>query len=166
MGSMGSISYKRRGSGRERDTCRLMVDEDCRMCQLHHETEAFHSGPDDPKAAFRWSGDEAEARRLQEEHTHHYLRWTFFAAVPVRMYGLRADRGMSARAKGARSFSASAHRQGMRRWFFRQAPWRPPAGADPQQARNARRPPLLGLAPAGPCRECSPQSRLPASVRG
>ena len=31
-----------------------------------HATEAFHSAnvfPDDPKAAFRWSGDEAEARR-------------------------------------------------------------------------------------------------------
>ena len=45
-----------------------------------HATEAFHSGnvfPDDPKPTFRWSGDEAEARRLQEEHTHHYLRWDF-----------------------------------------------------------------------------------------
>jgi hypothetical protein len=44
-----------------------------------HETEAFHSGNvflDRPKAPFRWSGDQAEARRLQEEHTHHYLRWT------------------------------------------------------------------------------------------
>jgi glycine/D-amino acid oxidase-like deaminating enzyme len=41
-----------------------------------HDTEAFDSGLDDPMAAFRWSGDEAEARRLQEEHTHHYLRWT------------------------------------------------------------------------------------------
>jgi hypothetical protein len=39
-----------------------------------HETETFDS-PDDPMAAFPWSGDEAEARRLQEEHTHHYLRW-------------------------------------------------------------------------------------------
>ena len=40
-----------------------------------HATEAFHSAnvfPDDPKAEFRWSGDEAEARR----HAHHYLRWT------------------------------------------------------------------------------------------
>jgi hypothetical protein len=25
-----------------------------------HATEAFHSGSDDPKATFRWSGDEAE----------------------------------------------------------------------------------------------------------
>ena len=30
-----------------------------------HDTEAFHNASDDPKAAFRWSGDEAEARRLQ-----------------------------------------------------------------------------------------------------
>jgi hypothetical protein len=52
------------------------------------ETEAFHSGSDDPKTAFRWAGDEAEARRLQEEHTHHYLRWTFFGAVAVMIVGL------------------------------------------------------------------------------
>ena len=43
-------------------------------------TEAPDSVPDDPKAAFRWLG-EAEARRLQEEHTHHYLRWTFVGAI-------------------------------------------------------------------------------------
>ena len=56
-----------------------------------HDTEAFDSGLDDPMAAFRWSGDEAEARRLQEEHTHHYLRWTFvgaFAAVIVSVIGV------------------------------------------------------------------------------
>ena len=55
------------------------------------ETEAFHSGSDDPKVAFRWSGDEAEARRLQEEHAHHYLRWTFvgaFAAMIVAVIGV------------------------------------------------------------------------------
>jgi len=46
-----------------------------------HDTEGFHRGPDDPKAAFRWSRDEAEAQRLQEEHTHHYLRWTFAAMI-------------------------------------------------------------------------------------
>jgi hypothetical protein len=36
-----------------------------------HARETFDNGnafPNDPKAAFRWSGDEAEARRLQEEH--------------------------------------------------------------------------------------------------
>jgi len=56
-----------------------------------HDTEAFDSGLDDPMAAFRWSGDEAEAQRLQEEHTHHYLRWTFvgaFAAVIVSVIGV------------------------------------------------------------------------------
>jgi hypothetical protein len=45
-----------------------------------HDTERFHGGPDNPKAAFRWSGDEAEARRLQEEHTPLSpvdLRWRF-----------------------------------------------------------------------------------------
>jgi hypothetical protein len=55
-----------------------------------HDTETFDS-PDDPMAAFRWSGDQAEARRLQEEHTHHYLRWAFvgaFAAVIVSVIGV------------------------------------------------------------------------------
>jgi hypothetical protein len=53
-----------------------------------HETEAFDSGPNTAKAAFRWSGDEAEARRLQEEHAHHYLRWTFVGACAVMIVGL------------------------------------------------------------------------------
>jgi hypothetical protein len=56
-----------------------------------HDVEAPDRVPDDPKAAFRWSGDEAEARRLQEEHTHHYLRWTFagvFAAMIVGAIGV------------------------------------------------------------------------------
>jgi hypothetical protein len=52
------------------------------------ETEAPHSVRGDPKAAFRWSGDEAEARRLQEEHTHHYLRWTFVSAFAARIVGV------------------------------------------------------------------------------
>jgi hypothetical protein len=43
--------------------------------------------------------------------------------------------------EGARPVSASAHRQGSRRWSFRRAPRRPPAGADPQQVRSVRRPP-------------------------
>ena len=45
--------------------------------------DALNSITDEPKrqAAFRWLGDEAEARRLREEQTHHYVRWTFFAAV-------------------------------------------------------------------------------------
>jgi hypothetical protein len=56
-----------------------------------HATEAPDSVPDDPKAAFRWSGDEAETQRLQEEHTHRYLRWTFvgaFAAMIVAVIGV------------------------------------------------------------------------------
>jgi hypothetical protein len=55
------------------------------------ETEAFHSGhpvPDSAKPAFRWSGDEAEVRRLQEEHNHHYLRWGFLSTVAVVIVGL------------------------------------------------------------------------------
>jgi hypothetical protein len=31
--------------------------------------------------AFRWLGDEVEARRLRQEHTHHYVRWTCLAAI-------------------------------------------------------------------------------------
>ena len=53
-----------------------------------HDTEGFHSGPDDLKAGFRWPGDEAEARRLQEEHTHHYLRWTFVGAFDAMIVGV------------------------------------------------------------------------------
>jgi hypothetical protein len=56
-----------------------------------HATKAFRSAnvfPDDPKAEFRWSGDDAETQRLQEEHTHHYLRWTFLSTVAVMIVGL------------------------------------------------------------------------------
>ncbi len=56
-----------------------------------HETEAFDDRPtvlDSAQAAFRWSGDEAEVRRLQEEHTHHYLRWTFLSTMAVMIIGL------------------------------------------------------------------------------
>ena len=56
-----------------------------------HATDAFHSAnvfPDDPKAEFHWSGDEAEARRLQEEHAHHYLRRTFVGAFAVMIVGV------------------------------------------------------------------------------
>ena len=42
----------------------------------------------DPKAALRWSGDEVEAQRLQEERIHHYVRWTWFGAVAVVIVGL------------------------------------------------------------------------------
>ena len=35
------------------------------------------------QAAFRWLGDEAEAKRLQQQQTYHYIRWTFLIAVAV-----------------------------------------------------------------------------------
>ncbi|MGB6286319.1 MAG: hypothetical protein WBG18_18205 [Xanthobacteraceae bacterium] len=42
------------------------------------------------QAAFRWLGDEAEAQRLQQEHTYHYVRWTFLVAVAAVIAGLIA----------------------------------------------------------------------------
>ena len=42
------------------------------------------------QAAFRWLGDEAEARRLQQEQTYHYIKWTFLIAVAVVIAGLIA----------------------------------------------------------------------------
>jgi hypothetical protein len=56
--------------------------------KLTHDTEAFDSSSDDTRVVLRWSGDEAEARRLQEEHTHHYLLWTLFGAAAVVIVGL------------------------------------------------------------------------------
>ena len=47
------------------------------------------------QAAFRWLGDEAEARRLQQEQTHHYIKWTLLIAVAVVIAGLIAP-GLSA----------------------------------------------------------------------
>jgi hypothetical protein len=38
--------------------------------------------------ASRWEGDEAEARRLREEQTHHYVRWSFVVAVAAVIAGL------------------------------------------------------------------------------
>jgi hypothetical protein len=56
-----------------------------------HATKALDRAslsPDDPKTTFRWSGDEAETHRLQEEHTHHYIRWVLFGAIAVMIVGL------------------------------------------------------------------------------
>ena len=56
-----------------------------------HEAEAAQSGrasEDAARLAFHWSGDEAEVQRLQEEHAHHYLRWTFLSTVAVMIVGL------------------------------------------------------------------------------
>jgi hypothetical protein len=45
---------------------------------------------DEPKtqAAFRWLGDEAQAWRLREEKTYHYVRGTFIAAIARVIVGL------------------------------------------------------------------------------
>jgi hypothetical protein len=56
-----------------------------------HATEAIDNDNaplGDPMAALRWSGDQVEAQRLQEEHSHHYVRWTWFGAVAVLIVGL------------------------------------------------------------------------------
>ena len=52
--------------------------------------DALNSITDETKrqAAFRWLGDEAEALRRREEQTHHYVRWTFFAAIAAVIVGL------------------------------------------------------------------------------
>ena len=42
------------------------------------------------QAAFRWLGDEAEVQRLQQEHTYHYVRWTFLVVLGVVIAGLVA----------------------------------------------------------------------------
>jgi hypothetical protein len=55
------------------------------------ETEASDNDNaviDSVKAAFRWSGDQAELRRLQDERTHHYVRWTLLSTVAVMIVGL------------------------------------------------------------------------------
>jgi hypothetical protein len=41
-------------------------------------------------AAFRWRGDEAEARRLQDGHIYHYARWMFLIALAAVIAGLIA----------------------------------------------------------------------------
>jgi len=42
------------------------------------------------QVAFRWLGDEAEARRLQQEKTYHYVWWTLLVAVAAVIAGLIA----------------------------------------------------------------------------
>ena len=42
------------------------------------------------QADFRWLGDEAEARRLQQEQTYHYVRWTILIGVAAVIAGLIA----------------------------------------------------------------------------
>src|SRR5262249_32612318 len=53
-----------------------------------HDTEGFHSGPNNLEAAFRGPGDEVEAGRLQEDPPPHYLRWTFVGAFAAMIVGV------------------------------------------------------------------------------
>jgi hypothetical protein len=55
--------------------------------------DALNSITDETKrqAAFRWLGDEAEARRLREEQTHHYVR----RHAPARRF--RSDQSQATR---------------------------------------------------------------------
>jgi hypothetical protein len=41
------------------------------------------------QAAFRWLGDEAEAQRLQQDQTYHYVRWTFLVVIGAVIAGRR-----------------------------------------------------------------------------
>jgi anti-sigma-K factor RskA len=52
---------------------------------------AVHSGQfteSKRQFAFRWLGDEARARRIREQRTYQYVRWTFVAAVAAVIVGL------------------------------------------------------------------------------
>jgi hypothetical protein len=40
------------------------------------------------QASFRWLGDDAEAQRLREEHTHHYVKWALIAAIAAVIVGV------------------------------------------------------------------------------
>jgi len=45
-------------------------------------TDTLDSGSTSNKQLpLHWLGDEVEARRLRQEHAHHYLRRTFIAAI-------------------------------------------------------------------------------------
>jgi hypothetical protein len=50
------------------------------------------SASEEPKGqtSLRWGGDEAESRRLLDEQTSHYFRWTFVAAVAAVIVSLIA----------------------------------------------------------------------------
>ena len=58
--------------------------------ELHDALSSDGGTTDELKsqAALRWLGDEAEARRLQQEHTYHYVRWTFLVAFAAVIAGL------------------------------------------------------------------------------
>jgi hypothetical protein len=58
--------------------------------ELHDALSSDGGTTDELKsqAALRWLGDEAEARRLQQEHTYHYVRWAFLVAFAAVIAGL------------------------------------------------------------------------------
>jgi hypothetical protein len=60
--------------------------------ELHGAPNSDAASTDESKrrAAFRWLGDEAEALRLQQEKTHHYVRWALLVAVAAVIAGLIA----------------------------------------------------------------------------
>jgi hypothetical protein len=60
--------------------------------ELHDASNSGGGSTDELKsqAAFRWLGDEAEARRLRQEHTYHYVRWAFLVALAALIAGLIA----------------------------------------------------------------------------
>jgi hypothetical protein len=47
---------------------------------------------EEPKGqtSLRWGGDAAESRRLLDEQTHHYFRWTFVAVAAAVIVALIA----------------------------------------------------------------------------
>jgi hypothetical protein len=54
-------------------------------------THLVHNTPTpEPKRqlGFRWLGEQAAARRLREERTYQYVRWTFWAAVAAVIVGI------------------------------------------------------------------------------
>jgi hypothetical protein len=58
--------------------------------ELHDALSSDGGTTDELKsqAALRWPGDQAEARRLQQEHAYHYVRWTFLVAFAAVIAGL------------------------------------------------------------------------------
>ena len=60
------------------------------VTQIRDALSAGGLADEKSQAAFRWLGDEAEARRLQQVQTYHYIKWTFLIAVAVVIAGLIA----------------------------------------------------------------------------
>jgi hypothetical protein len=54
--------------------------------RIHETSPGNRAALDGANAAFRWSGDEAEVRRLEDEHTVHVAKWdTGHSAGAARM---------------------------------------------------------------------------------